>query len=325
MHSNVPRLAPKASPARAPRRHTSTSLPPGSRHCPSTHACPDRVYASGDGTCVKLDPWQAHGCTLTPRSPQPLETHGHRCVSTWTKRFHTSPPCRPPTVRQGLPPLLVPGGTADPVTLGAAFDFAVRFVLDPNQIPEVALHGFRTSSRRVKAILGAIETARAASNCRDTLAPEQLLRAAWALALTTGISRGDPLRSSPLHTLGWRKFTSSNLLDLAPANALIQMQHMHAIARTSLYPLLPNPARRLFIGPTFAASRLCSADADLIIDGHLIDLKTRVGVPNSRTGFARMVFPAKTSINYWVTRFSTDRIATGSIESASTRPGTEIL
>jgi hypothetical protein len=190
-------------------------------------------------------------------------------------------------------PLLVPGGTANPATLGTAFDLSVRFVLDPNHTPEVALHSFRSSSRRLNAIMGVIDVARAESNCRTTAAPELLLRAAWALALTTGIFRGDPLRSSPLSALGWIKFTSKNLLALAPANALLQLQRMHAVSTTSFYPVLPNPARRLSIGPTFAASQLCTADADLIIDGHLIDLKTRLGAPNYRTGVRADGLPGK--------------------------------
>jgi hypothetical protein len=195
--------------------------------------------------------------------------------------------------RATRPPLFVPGGTAHPATLGSAFDLAVRFVLDPNHRPEVALHAFRSSFRRTKAIVGVIDVAQAASNCRTSLASVQLLRAAWALALTTGISRGDPPHSSPLRALGWRKFTTRNLLDLAPANALVQMQQMHAVSTTNFYPFLPNPARRLSIGPTFAGSRLCSADADLIINGHLIDLKTRLGAPNSRTGVRADSLPGK--------------------------------
>lgn len=67
---------------------------------------------------------------------------------------------------------------------------------------------------------------------------------------------GDPPRSSPLATLGWGKFTSKNLLDLAPPNALVQMQQMHTVSTTSFYPLLPNPARRLSIGPAFAGTRI---------------------------------------------------------------------
>lgn len=190
-------------------------------------------------------------------------------------------------------PLLVAGGTANPATLGTAFDLSVRFILDSNHTPEVALHSFRSSSRRLRAIIDVIDRARAESNCRTTMASEQLLRAAWALALTTGIYRGDPPGSSPLSALGWRKFTSENLLALAPPNALLQLQQMHAVSVARLYPFLPNPARRLSIGPTFASSQLCSADADLIIDGHLIDFKTRLGAPNSRTGVRADGLPSK--------------------------------
>lgn len=38
------------------------------------------------------------------------------------------------------------------------------------------------------------------------------------------------------------------------------------------------------IRPTFAASELCGADADLIVDGVLIELKTRLGSANRKSG-----------------------------------------
>jgi hypothetical protein len=124
-------------------------------------------------------------------------------------------------------PLLVQGGDANPATLGAAFDFAVRFVLDPTHIPEVAIDAFRGSRRRARAILEVIDVAAAAADCRTTLAPESLLRAAWALALTTEVFRIGTWRHSPLRELGWLNFKPERLLRLAPPNALVQMQQLH--------------------------------------------------------------------------------------------------
>jgi hypothetical protein len=181
-------------------------------------------------------------------------------------------------------PLLVAGGTANPATLGAAFDFATRFVLDPEHIPRVALAAFQRSGRRSKALLEIVEIAKEASDCRSDLAPEDLLRAAWVLALTTEVFRSGNVRQSPLSQLGWLNFTPRRLLELAPRDALIQMQRLHSVATVELFPHLPHAAKRLAMGPTFDASVLCSADADFIIDGHLVELKTRLGSVSKSTG-----------------------------------------
>ncbi|HEX4444771.1 MAG TPA: hypothetical protein VHZ81_14475 [Galbitalea sp.] len=188
------------------------------------------------------------------------------------------------TYRASAPIMLVPGGDANPATLGAAFDFATRFVIQPAYIPEMAIHAFRPSRRRVNAILGVIDIARSAADCRGGLAPEPLLRASWALALTTEVFRSGDWRHSPLRQLGWLNFTTRKLLQLAPLNALLQMEQLHSVATKGFFPELPSNPRRMAIGPTFDASRLCTADADLIIDGTLIELKTRLGPASKRDG-----------------------------------------
>lgn len=57
-------------------------------------------------------------------------------------------------------------------------------------------------------------------------------------------------------------------------------------ADRALERLLPAilPAKRVDIGPEFDGSRLCAADADLICDGLLLELKTHLGALNKRTG-----------------------------------------
>lgn len=63
---------------------------------------------------------------------------------------------------------------------------------------------------------------------------------------------------------------------------MTEMQALESQAVDHLYPYL-SKAKALALGPTFAASRLCSADADLIADGLLLDLKTHLG-SKSKTG-----------------------------------------
>ena len=61
------------------------------------------------------------------------------------------------------------------------------------------------------------------------------------------------------------------------------MQALHLLAVEHLYPRVPVGAS-LALGPTFAASELCNADADVIFDGCLLDIKTRLGDKTARGG-----------------------------------------
>ena len=51
------------------------------------------------------------------------------------------------------------------------------------------------------------------------------------------------------------------------------------VAETRLISSLSGPH---YLGPVFAASSLCGADADLISNGLLLDFKTRIGKKNAR-------------------------------------------
>lgn len=184
--------------------------------------------------------------------------------------------------RAAAGPLLVPGGDANAGTLGAAFDFLVRVVLDEETVPGVALAAFRDPDHS-NAIHGVIATAREFSGCRRTDAPEPLLRAVWALALCTEVFRAGLMPGPPLQeALRRGEFTTEGLLRLAPANALEQLQQLHQVAAAELYPKLPDEAGRFIMGPTFAASGLCAADADFIVGGHLVEVKVRLGALNAK-------------------------------------------
>jgi hypothetical protein len=78
-------------------------------------------------------------------------------------------------------------------------------------------------------------------------------------------------------------FTPDALLELANDDALVQLAALHDLARERLYPKLPDPPASLRLGPTFERSLLCTADADAIIDGALLELKTRMGT-KSKSG-----------------------------------------
>jgi hypothetical protein len=189
--------------------------------------------------------------------------------------------------------LLVPAGSANPGTLGAAFDFVVRFVLDPSHLPRVAVEGFIGHPERIAAVKGVIDRARASADCRFGPAPEQLLQAGWALGLCTEVYRlGGIAPGSPLVQV-WApdRFTTENLMALASADAVEELQRLHELATSVFYPALAHPTTQTVLGPTFSGSTLCAADADMIVDGCLFELKVTLGRVNRRTGLRHDELP----------------------------------
>ncbi|MFC9476971.1 hypothetical protein ACFTS5_32705 [Nocardia sp. NPDC056952] len=183
--------------------------------------------------------------------------------------------------RREAGPLLVDTGGANPATLGAAFDFEIRFLLVPEHAPVLPLLGFFGHPRESAVIESVIETAQAAVAPTATDV-DRLSRACWALALCTDVYRRGLLRESALdNLLRTGRFTPEHLLALAPPDAIRQLWELRGLAEEHLLPHLHPPT---FPGPTFDASVLCNADADLISAGLLLDLKTHLGPKNQRTG-----------------------------------------
>lgn len=180
--------------------------------------------------------------------------------------------------RASAGPILVDAGGANPGTLGAAFDFLVRLVLDPEHVPDVALLAFARSPQALRALRDVVVSAQnGAASARHADASEGLLRACWVLALTTEVYRlGGIVPGSPLARLRGGGFTADELLAVVPDSGVTETQALHTLAREHLYPQVPSNAL-LALGPTFAASHLCPADADLVYDGCLVDIKTHLG------------------------------------------------
>lgn len=175
--------------------------------------------------------------------------------------------------------IIVDGGDADPALMGSAFDLQLRFLLNPEAVPAVALMAFY-GDRHVGAIMDVI--AAASQACKGRSYGETLNRACWALALTTDVYRVGLSPESPLVALlRENRFSTSQLLALAPPDALRQMDELRALAGTQLRPHIAPP---FVLGPTFDGSEYCLADADLIAGGMLLDVKTRLGTKNPRTG-----------------------------------------
>lgn len=174
-------------------------------------------------------------------------------------------------------------------TVGAAFDFLLRFTFDANYIPQIAVAAppISGSPEHIAAVLDVMRVAGAAAS--RPLSPPSLsnaIRASWALALTTEVYR-NPLVivNSPLaDLLRTNTFTPDHLLALAPEAAVEQIRAMYMLAIVEFADYLSPPPTALALGPTFAASHLCAADADIIVDGVLFELKTRLGAVNRKTG-----------------------------------------
>ncbi len=170
--------------------------------------------------------------------------------------------------------LLVESGDANPGTLGTAFDLRIRFLLDPTHVPQEAFSHYFADKRGVEAITEVISIA--SSNPSDS---QMINRACWALALCSEFFRAGPHPGSALYAL-WdnEEVTADKLMSLVPPDACRQLDELMTLAETRLLPWLSGPH---YLGPTFDASSLCAADADLISNGLLIDLKTRIGKKNA--------------------------------------------
>lgn len=181
--------------------------------------------------------------------------------------------------RGAQPLLLVDGGTANPGTLGAAFDYATRFELDAMYDADLARAAFLDEPDTVSNIGAVNVVAQVAQAIGDR---DTVFRASWALALLTEVYRIGLLSGSPLRELvDAGDLRPQRLIDLAPQAAVDQLTAMDEIAGESLLTHLDGP---YVLGPTFDGSALCAADADVIAGGLLLDLKTRLGGKVKRRG-----------------------------------------
>ncbi|KQQ68461.1 hypothetical protein [Microbacterium sp. Leaf320] len=181
--------------------------------------------------------------------------------------------------RKSEPELLVDGGSANPGTVGGAFDYAMRFELSPTydgDLAKSAFLGFPTVVAEIDALIVAAQAARGNGD------QETVYRASWALALLTEVYRVGLMPGSPLFELASPEaMTAKNLLGLAGEDALRQLRSLTEVARRALVPNLNGPYR---LGPTFDGSTLCAADADVIAADLLLDFKTSLGAKVSRPG-----------------------------------------
>ncbi len=112
------------------------------------------------------------------------------------------------------------------------------------------------------------------------LEPGLLHRACWALALLTEVYRRGPAAAAlgPLGSLPER--SAAALLSAAPDAALDQLAQIRAALESALLPVIRTRSGPWALGPAFAGSQIMKADADLISDGLLVELKTNAKKPS---------------------------------------------
>ncbi|PPF18312.1 hypothetical protein [Rathayibacter sp. AY1A7] len=171
--------------------------------------------------------------------------------------------------------LLVPSAdTASSSTVGAGIDLVYRLLLDPDDIPSALTRLFPFND----AYQAAIATlCHCVSFEKDR---EYQARAAWALGLTVNSYRAGPLQAPRIFEMVKRgMYTFPYLMAEAPEPAVRELTKLRSWGEKRLLPKLHRP---LQLGPTFDLStpgdeQRIAAEADLIADGLLLDIKTTLG------------------------------------------------
>jgi hypothetical protein len=195
--------------------------------------------------------------------------------------------------RDAVGPIAVTGSTVNPGTLGAAFDWLIRFLVNPHPDLHLAAQGAAVSRspgtakalREMASLLGfpaghgpggAPGKMFEGPMRGSAVEPDLLARGCWVLALFTEVTRVGLRPGSPLRDIDPAP-RATDLLALAPDAAVRQLTLLRGAAEDVLLPLLSTRNGRWTLGPTFDGSVLMSADADLIASGLMLEIKTSPG------------------------------------------------
>uniref|UniRef100_UPI000480A134 hypothetical protein n=1 Tax=Salinispora fenicalii TaxID=1137263 RepID=UPI000480A134 len=193
-------------------------------------------------------------------------------------------------VGAGAQQVLMPAGAA-PGTQGAAIDFWLRMLVDPQ--PSIALPLVGLLSGRARCLragkellheLAAGESPRQTANREVELrmrpagfadrGDELWARVCYALALLVELYRAESVEHSRLMRLN-ASSGAADLLALANDVEVADLVAMRALAVERLLPVLP--AGPVTTGMTFEGSADLAADADLIAGGMLVEFKAGQG------------------------------------------------
>jgi hypothetical protein len=189
-----------------------------------------------------------------------------------------------------------PGARIAYGTLGTAFDWQVRFLVEPAPDLHLAFAGAWLAGKDLFSLCGVLmaevggsltlgrrpgpapprPAAPAGGHRAAALDAERLARACWALALFTEVRRSGLAAGSPLGVLD-PAASLEELLALASADEIADLLALAGAARRVLLPVLAERGGPVHVGPTFAGSVDLAADADLIAGGLLLELKVKLG------------------------------------------------
>lgn len=180
---------------------------------------------------------------------------------------------------------VVPSRAVAPATQGAAIDWWLRMLIDPEVPVDLPYAGLSTG--QVSCVRAGLELLAALGGLDDTGAPravkparlasasdEWWARACYALALLTELYRAPVVDGSRLMRLS-EDSKVEDLLALANDDEVADLIALRDLARERLLPALP--AGAVATGVTFDGSRDLNADADLICGGMLVDFKASQG------------------------------------------------
>lgn len=182
--------------------------------------------------------------------------------------------------------LVVDTAGAQAGTVGTSVDLLIRFLLDPDDVPQSARILFPFNISYTETVDELAGTAGDTSRAGD-IDEESFARAVWALALCVEAHRsGGAYGSVVVDLVRGNRFGTDVMLAQATPAALTELI---ALRRVASERLIPNLHRPFHLGPEFdmskrdgiADTRLIAAEADLICDGLLIDIKTQLGTKNS--------------------------------------------
>lgn len=171
-----------------------------------------------------------------------------------------------------------------PGTVGTAFDTMIKLRYDGGKPPTAVVFGAMRIAEAVEESLSinlepqdglvGIITGKHELDTRDA---DTRRRLAWIYAWCTEAARAPVMNETFVEAVRAAKGQPSieQLIDMAPASALNDLEQLDGLAEERLYPHLGVAP---ICEPRFEGSRLCSADADFINEGTLFEIKATVGV-----------------------------------------------
>lgn len=174
--------------------------------------------------------------------------------------------------------LVIDSMGANAANVGTAVDLIIRLVLEPDETPAsaLALYPFNSNYHQVVHQLAAL-VGRAGD-------PGLEARAAWALGLCVSAHRAGAAWAPFVPDLVQSgSFNVDTMLEQADDEAVAELIALRELAERRLTSKLSGP---FSLGPTFDLSKMgparrIAAEADLIADGLLIDVKTTLAPINS--------------------------------------------